>query len=228
MYNSRKSNSKGKRPSAGAKGSNVVMFPFRVSIFERSLFNLLLIFGVIIPRILNLVFHDFKTLKSLIVKSRKAFKKNGSALHHFLVYLRARITVKNADVMNLEKAFCIAFMIRKLKKAGIKVNRRQYLILAGLPTVTQIIIAVLNEPDAYKEKGTWALGIINACSGNPLIVIAPLTILAYKTDLAAFNEAQGDMASGAHTAREIRNKAWIQVKNDLLAMRKVQNLTAEK
>ena len=135
-----------------------------VSFLERLLFISFFIFGVFIPRVIKLVFHDFKTLKSLIIKSRKAFEKNGSLLHHFLVSLRARITIRNADFMDLEKAVSIAIMVRKLKKAGIKVSRRQYLILASLPTVTQIIIAVLNEPEPYKEKGTWALGIINACS----------------------------------------------------------------
>jgi len=209
---------KGKRPSARAKSSNGVSSTIRVSFFDRLLFISFFIFGVFIPRVFKLVFHDFKTLKSLIIKSRKAFKKNGSLLHHFLVYLRARISVKNVDVMNLEKAFMISYLVKKFKKAGIRVNTSQFLILAALPTVTQVIMAALDEPIPYKEKGSWALGIINSCTDNPLIVILTATITAYLADLAAFNTAQSKMATGAHTAREIRNNAWIQVKHDLLAL----------
>ena len=112
MKNLVKSKSNGTGPFAGAKSSNGVNRPFNVSYYERSLFNLILFFGIIIPRIFNPIFHDFRTLKSIIIKSRNAFKKNGSMLHHFLVSLRARITVKNADVMNLEKAFSIIFMVK--------------------------------------------------------------------------------------------------------------------
>jgi len=218
MRTSVKIKSQGKRPAAGAKSSNVVICPFNVSFAERFLFISSFVFGVIIPGILKLVFYDFKTLKSVIVKSRNAFKKNGSLLHHVLVSLRKRITVKNADAMNLEKAFTIAYVIKKFRKVGIEVNTFQYIILASLPTVTQVITAVLDEPISYREKGNWALGIINACSGNPLIVILPLTITAFKADLGLFTAAQADMQTGAHTATEIRDKAWIVVKHDLLVL----------
>jgi len=222
-----KSKRKGKRPSAGAKSSNVVISPFRVSIFERFYVSMFLIFGVFIPRVLNMLFHDFNSLKSIIVKSVQAFKKSGSMLHHLLVYLRARITVKNADVMNLEKAFIIAYIVKKFRKAGIKVTTSQYLILASLPSVTQVIIAVMNEPVPYREKGNFALGIINACSDNPLIIVLPLLITTYRTHLADFNTAQANMATGAHAATEIRNKAWIVVKHDLLNLMSVAQLASD-
>jgi hypothetical protein len=61
------------------------------------------------------------------------------------------------------------------------------------------------------------LARLNACTSNLLIPIPTATMVIYQADLVLFNTAQSDMASGKHTAKEIRDKAWVIVKNHLLA-----------
>jgi hypothetical protein len=167
---------------------------------------------------------------SLTAKAFKAevaaYRKRGTYHHRFLVYLRDRITVKYSDVMSMEKVAMMTWYVRKFSKHKNVITRRQYLILGTLPTVTQVITAYLGNPDSMKVAGNWALGFINACTDNPLIVITTLQITAYLADLTAFNTAQANMSSGLHTAAEIRDKAWTQVKHNLLAMMAVAQLNS--
>jgi len=102
-----------------------------------------------------------------------------------------------------------------------------YYMMMFLPTVTQVIRATLNEPISYKEKGNFALGIINACSGNPLIVILPATILTYLADLALFNTAQANMATGTHGNKELRDNAWIVVQHHLKVLMAVAQANSD-
>jgi hypothetical protein len=201
------------------------------SLLEKIIFTVLLYLTIVLPRLLKLVFFDPKLL---VLLTAKAFKEEVAAIlkkivsfpRLFMVFLRDRITVKDSDMMSLEKAMMIAWYVRKFSRHKNVITRRQYIILGLLPTVTQVILAYLGEPDAYDKKGNFALGIINKCTGNPLIVILPATITAYLADLTLFNTAEANMSSGLHTAREIRDNAWIVVKNHLLAIMAVAQLNS--
>jgi hypothetical protein len=102
-----------------------------------------------------------------------------------------------------------------------------YYMVMSLPTVTQVIKATLMEPRSYRQKGNWALGIINACSGNPLIVILPATIIAYLAHLTLFNTAQSNMAFRTVGNRKIRDDAWIVVQHDLKALMAVAQANSD-
>lgn len=102
-----------------------------------------------------------------------------------------------------------------------------YYMMMSLPSVTQVIKATLMEPKSYREKGNFALGIINACSGNPLIVILPATILTYLADLALFNTAEANMASRTVGTKEIRDDAWIVVQHHLKVLMAVAQANSD-
>jgi len=102
-----------------------------------------------------------------------------------------------------------------------------YYMVMSLPTVTQVIRATLNEPKSYTKKGVFALGIINACSGNPLIPILPATILTYLADLALFNTAQSNMALRTIGLAEIRDNAWIVVQHHLKVLMAVAQANSD-
>ena len=91
-------------------------------------------------------------------------------------------------------------------------------MLGVLPNTNQVITAIMKMPGSYKLRGDRARAIINACSGNLLIVILPATIIAYLALLAAFVTAQTNMATGTKGLRPIRDNAWKAVENALNAL----------
>jgi hypothetical protein len=93
-----------------------------------------------------------------------------------------------------------------------------YFMLGILPNSNMVITAIMKMPRSYKLRGDRARAIINACTGNLMIVILPATILAYLALLAAFVTAQTNMATGTKGLRPIRDNAWKAVENALLAL----------
>ena len=93
-----------------------------------------------------------------------------------------------------------------------------YFMLGILPNSNMVITAIMKMPRSYKLRGDRARAIINACTGNLMIVILPATILAYLALLAAFVTAQTNMATGTKGLRPIRDNAWKAVESALLAL----------
>jgi len=104
------------------------------------------------------------------------------------------------------------------KKSTRRVKRNSFFMLGVLPNSNQVITAILKMPISYKLKGDRARAIINACTGNLLIVIPAITITAYLALLAAFVTAQTNMATGTRGLRPIRDNAWKAVENALGAL----------
>ena len=159
----------------------------------------------------------------------KKFRRRqaNSWLMNLKMDLSNSFSVEAIDQLNLPLIFMMKRVRNAFERVGIIGSNPRYIILTGMPSVTQVIIATLNhEPEAYDKKGNWALGIINACSGNPLIVILPGVITAYLATLALFTTAEANMSSGLHTAKEIRDKKWIDVKHNILALMAVAQLNS--
>ena len=221
----KKSNSQ--RPSAGFMNRKTVVVPFKKSFFQGFLFTWFIIFGILVPTLLNMVFYDFKSLISVTSNYVSSIKKKGSLMHRLRELFRDRIYLNPWQAVGFVRASLLNDIVRTFKKGGTRISTSQMIILmSGMPSVTQVITAVLGEPDAYNLKGDWAEGRINNCTGNPKIVIPTLTITAYLGHLSTFRTAQLAMQSGLHTAKQVRDDAWIIVKHDILALMAVAQMNS--
>ena len=127
------------------------------------------------------------------------------------VFLTKKSTVKSANAVSQTDG----------KKPTTKIGKKKmnpYFMLGVLPNTNQVITAIMKMPGSYKLRGDRARAIINACSGNLLIVILPATITAYLALLAAFVTAQTNMDTRARGLKPIRDNAWKAVENALLAL----------
>ena len=126
------------------------------------------------------------------------------------VFFTRKSTAKSANVVSQTDGK------KSTRKIGKKKN--SFFMLGILPNTNQVVTAIMKMPGSYKLRADRARAIINACSGNLLIVIPPATILAYLALLAAFVTAQTNMATGTRGLRPIRDNAWKAVENALNAL----------
>lgn len=106
---------------------------------------------------------------------------------------------------------------KSTRRIGKKINNPVFM-LGIIPNSNMVITAIMKMPRSYTKRGDRARAIINACSGNLLIVILPATIIAYLALLAAFVTAQTNMSTGTRGLRPIRDNAWKAVENALGAL----------
>ncbi len=195
--------------------------------FVRSLLEFL--FGIVKIVVDVALSFTFSILELMEGEMRKKSEKKFKFRYRFRNAIARRIRIISLYSFGLHSLLKVQRVDKNLRKLGKNRNCAGLIVLmsGSMPSVTQVIIATLNsEPPEYDKKGNWALGIINACTSNPLIVISSTVITAYLATLGLFTTAEANMSSGLHTAKEIRDKKWIDVKHDILALMAVAQLNS--
>ena len=160
-------------------------------------------------------YSSFESFYDVLMGNRPR-RNSFTAYARFINFLSKSGFVDQNNFMNLRMVALINKVEKSFSKVGMEVKNPHIIVLMAMPTVTQVIIATMKEPTRWGDRGAFALARFNACTANPLIVILAATMIIFQADLVLFNTAQANMATGAHTAKEIRDKAWQLVKNHLL------------
>ncbi|MEI6815972.1 MAG: hypothetical protein WCL14_05135 [Bacteroidota bacterium] len=164
--------------------------------------------------------------KKIVSKQTSVYEKNVSFINRVTNHLRTTVVTDSRHGYNLVTGMLMCAMQKKLKLSNQNPDNPQFVILMGMPNTGMIVTATMKLSRDFPNMGIEARAMINACSGNPLIVVLPATITAMLVDMLAFDTAQPNTKKRTVVLAAIRDEAWGKVHNHLKVLMAVAQAAA--